>query len=830
MFKVKDYRDKKKSYGDLLGWFGLVDDGVMETTTGLFLASWYFRGEDLASSTPEELENLSAQINSILAQLDGRWSLHVDSSRLFTKGYAQQGAFPDTTTLTIDEERRALYEAEGTHLETAHALTVAWEVPTLTAAKVEAWVYGDETPSTSKAEHKQHMLEKFKRLIESFEVSLSSILQLRRMHAYEVGKDEFGRPNVYDSMLEYFEFCATGRQRAVRLPTIPAYIDRAIGSIGLSVESLIANVGFGTGNIVRIGTDTYVRTVTITGYPSSSHPSILSRLDHLGIEYRWNTRFLCMDPYQAQNKIKSKQRVWDQKKKSLVAQVRNDPRAKEDSDAVEMVSETQAALAEVNSGLVRYGHYTSTVVLMDTAIERLTEKVGEVKKLLSNLGFECIEEDINNADAFIGTMPGNRLANVRGGLHHTLHLGDLLPLTSLWAGYEQHPSPLYPPGSPPLLYARTTGTTPFHLCLHVDDVGHALMLGPTGSGKTTALNLLIASHFRYPDARVFGFDRKNGSQALCLAAGGDYYDIGAAGAELQFCPLGDIDSPTNQAWAVEYVEACCTLQGLEMSPSKRELIRDAIKRLASGAEGRSLSDFVGIVQSAEIRQAMDHYTLKGPMGHLLDAQEDNLRDSRFMMFEMEHLGSMGEKNAVPVLLYLFHEMEKRMQAGTPTFVPCDESWLMFKHPIFAPKLEEWLRTWRSKNAHVLLATQEPADVLNSPIRDVVMASTPTKILLPNPNARADQRSLYELLQCNETEIELIASATRKQHYYYKSPVGRRMFSLGLGPVAMAFVGATSRTDLNEIMKLRSELGESWPAEWLVRKGQPEWAAYWRRMH
>lgn len=840
MFKLKDYRDSARSYGDLLGWFAVIADGVIETIDGQFLASWYFQGEDLGCSTNQELANLSAQLNALLRNFDGAWACHVDCIRRQTKGYPKQGAFPDRTTRLIDEERRLLHEQEGAHFESIQVLTLAWQVPGLTATRVENWIYGEEGPPVTKAEHLDRMLAKFEELCGDFESAASGLIKLRRMKAYEGGEvDSLGRPEVFDEQLEYFEFCATGWNRSVRLPAVPAYLDREIGAVGIDTESLVANVGFATGNIVRLGSGHLVRTIGVTGFPADSMPALLSGLDRMDFEYRWSTRFIFMEHPVAEAALNKAKRHWVQKVRRLTDQIRGKHDGPKDQDAAEMALEVDAALKDLKSGLINFGHYTATVVVMERcelgneadearAVQELADKVKEVQSLLSDRGFESIREDINTADSFIGTMPGNRFANVRGAPIHTLHLADLLPLTTVWSGPEAHPNPLYPPMAPPLFYAETAGGTPFRVSLHVDDVGHCLVLGPTGAGKTTFLNLIMAQMFRYPGARVVSFDRKYGTEVLCKAAGGVHYDIGGDGAQVQFCPLAKIDTPADQSWAADWVETCLVLQNFSVGPAHRVAVYETIKKLADSGGSRSMSEFVGLLPTQELQQALNHYTLSGAAGYLLDSDVDTLRDSNFVCFEMEHLGQMGDMNLIPVLLYLFREIERRLN-GEPTMVVLDESWMQLQSPVFGPKIQEWLKTLRSKCAMVVLSTQEPADFLNLPIKDVILASCPTRILLPNDDAKGVQRDLYRMLGCNDKEIELIASARKKEHYFYRSPVGRRLFSLGLGGATLAFVGATGKAAATEARALEAELGHAWVPEWLARRGQPEWAQYWRTM-
>jgi type IV secretory pathway VirB4 component len=86
--------------------------------------------------------------------------------------------------------------------------------------------------------------------------------------------------------------------------------------------------------------------------------------------------------------------------------------------------------------------------------------------------------------------------------------------------------------------------------------------------------------------------------------------------------------------------------------------------------------------------------------------------------------------------------------------------------------------------------------------------------------------MYEIMGLNEREIEIISTATKKRHYYYTSPLGRRLFSLGLGPVAMAFVGATGKEDISQAKALIQQYGEGWPEQWLKTQGLTDWADYW----
>ena len=145
--------------------------------------------------------------------------------------------------------------------------------------------------------------------------------------------------------------------------------------------------------------------------------------------------------------------------------------------------------------------------------------------------------------------------------------------------------------------------------------------------------------------------------------------------------------------------------------------------------------------------------------------------------------------------------------------------------MFAARIREWLKTLRKKNVSVVFATQSLADIANSSIAPALVESCPTRIFLPNERAQELQsRETYQRFGLNARQIELISRATPKRDYYYQSPLGARVFDLGLGPIALSVCGASSPEDQARLDRIWAETeGDGFAACWLIEKGLP-WAA------
>lgn len=807
MVALRSFRHSGPSFSDLVPYAGIVANGVILLKDGSLMAGWYFAGPDSESSTDVERNEISRQINAILGRLGSGWMIQVDALRIPAMDYAAREAcnFPDNVTRAIDEERRAHFGRERGHFESKHAMIVTWRPPERTRAGLTRYVYSDRDSRT--AGFADTALQTFETATRELEQYLSNVLSIARMRTRETTERGGARVARYDELFQFIRYCISGESHPVRIPEIPMYLD------------WLATAEYEHGLTPTVD-GRHVGVIAIDGLPAESWPGILNALDQMPLSYRWSSRFMFLDEIEARDRLERTRKKWQQKVRPFFDQLFQTQSRSVDQNAMAMVAETEDAIANAASQLVAYGYYTPVIVLFDNDPGHLREICEGVRRVIQSEGFGARIETLNATEAFLGSLPGNWYANIRAPLISTRNLADLLPLNTVWAGHPTAPCPFYPVGSPPLLQVAS-GSTPFRLNLHVDDVGHTLIFGPTGSGKSTLLALIAAQFRRYANTQIFAFDKGRSLYPLTLAASGDHHDVGGdrsgEGTHLAFCPLSELASDSDRAWASEWIETLVTLQGVAITPDHRNAISRQIALMAS-APGRSLSDFVSGVQMRELKDALHHYTIDGPMGHLLDAEADGLTLGSFQTFEIEELMNMGERSLVPVLTYLFRRIEKRL-TGAPSLILLDEAWLMLGHPVFRDKIREWLKVLRKANCAVVLATQSISDAERSGIIDVLKESCPTKICLPNGAAREPgTREFYERIGFNERQIEIVATAIPKRDYYVTSPVGRRLFDMALGPIALAFVGASGRDHLKRIAELETTHGASWPVRWLEERG------------
>jgi type IV secretion system protein TrbE len=800
MLNLAEYRKKPKMLADFLPWAALIAPGVVLNKDGSFQRTARFRGPDLDSATPAELVGTTARLNNALRRLGSGWAIFVEASRIAAQRYPQS-RFPDPVSNLVDAERRAQFEEAGAHFETAYYLTLLWLPPSEEASRAERWLYEGRSRESGVDAHE---------LLNGFIDRTDRVLQLVEGFVPESAW-------LSDSAtLTYLHSTISTRRHRVRVPEIPMHLD-----------ALLADEPLMCGLEPRLG-NAHLRILTIIGFPAATFPGILDELNRLAFPYRWSTRAICLDKTEATRLLVKIRRQWFAKRKSITAILKevmtNESSALLDSDAHNKALDADAALQELGSDAVSSAYVTATVTVWDQDAATVDEKLRLVEKVIQGRDFTCIPETVNAVEAWLGSLPGHVYANVRQPPVSTLNLAHMMPLSAVWAGPERDEHL----GAPPLFFARTEGSTPFRFSLHVGDVGHTLVVGPTGAGKSVLLALMALQFRRYPQSQVFAFDFGGSIRTAALAMGGDWHDLGGALAEdalapVALQPLAALDDAGERTWAAEWVAAMLTREGVTVSPEAKEHVWTALTSLASAPVAeRTLTGLSVLLQSGSLKRALQPYCLGGPYGRLLDAEAEHLGGADVQAFETE--GLFGTGAAPAVLGYLFHRIEGRLD-GRPTLLVVDEGWLALDDPSFGAQLREWLKTLRKKNASVVFATQSLADIETSAVASAIIESCPTRLFLPNERAVEPQiLSIYRRFGLNDRQIEIIARATPKRDYYCQSRRGNRLFELGLGEIALAFSAASSKADQAAIAEVFAESGHNdFAAAWLRRKGL-DWAA------
>jgi type IV secretion system protein TrbE len=817
----KEFRTKRAGFPDLLRYALIRRPGLILGKGGELIATYKYRGPDMQCASASDLDYLRTRVAAMIKKLGGGWMLHCSTLRKKAIEYEDGGAFPDAVTRAIEKERVSQYRQEGSHFENDYFLTFTYLPDAILISKFKEFAYeSSEKGRTDPARLAEKAIDYFERQMADYVGMLESGMNtaLVRLTAKKEIVAGSHRSVWFDEQLAYLQECVTSTAMPVRIPA---------QSTCTGLDFLIGSFGFSSG-IRPVINGRFIRVVAIESPPDEGTTfGILEVLNMLATEFRWTTRWIARDPEKAKASTQKVRSKWRQKIRGFVADVTGRQGGAINQDAANMAIDAEAVLNDLESGAVSYGQWTSVVVLVDDNAAFLEASVRFLIKNIQAQGFMCRDEDVNCTEAFLGSLPGHGYENVRRPEIHSMNLADCLPLTSTWQGPVENPCSFYQKyyGNdkvPPLFQGTASGGTPFRVVLHNGDVGHTFIGGPTGAGKSVLLGMIAASHFRYPNARFFGFEKGESMLALCLAAGGLHYnfldDATSSSSSIGFAPFSQIDRLGDRVWAVDYVETILTLHGVKVDIDINAEITRAVGLLQTRpVEMRSFTDLNQLIQIRSVKQVLALYenTLAGGM---LNSRNDTVSTSRFTVFEMEKLMDMNDKHVVPVLLYLFRMIERTLD-GSPTIICLDEAWLMLQHPMFEDKLKEWFKVLRKANALVIFATQELQDVAGSAIASTIFSSCQTKILLPNASAEMEEnKRLYKSIGLTDREIELLTLATPKRDYFFISPAGRRLFQMELGPLALSFLAASGADDRKAVKELHHLHGDKWVAHWLKRQG------------
>lgn len=777
----------------------------------------------------DDLDFELRQFNKAFMEIPDGFTIHYETQRLPIRAdYENISEFsPIPTVLSQKMRNKTFASSDSTFYITKHYITISY-MPLETNDNVVENLLS----SKSKEDKEESYKESVKKELTYFNNVIQSILfaldQAIRKHKVLQGSELLSY--LYNTVNPLDE------DRRIKMPPIGFHLDDYLSISQISHD----------GDHIKMN-DQYMKVITINTYPSHTLPRVFDDLENLRFPLRICYRYIAMDKDES-IKIANKYKDYHYAKRhtflsNLVKFVNGanntgipQSQMEYDGDKTRIAKslEAEEARDQIQENKVSYGYYTFSVIVFDERLDRIKKKVELIKRLIKNHDFISNEDRFNTLDSFYGAVPGNISCNLRKVPISTKVLAYLFPTSSIFQGdkWIEHF------GHKRALMTTSSDKQIFYFNNYMGDLGHTLITGMSGSGKSVLLGNMAMNFLKYKTriikkdgsteerpSQVFFFDKDSSSRVLTRTCGGKFYDIG--GNSLSFQPLRNVHLDREKEFAKEWIMSLIEQEDKSLiSVRTNEIVWNAILQLSTDDEiDRTVSTLIKYIQDQDLKEALKPYSLEGEYGKYFDNNDDVLEKGQITTFEM---GNIMDKPKVllPTLDYLFHKIETEMLTeGVATMIVLDECWLFLKSDKFSAKIEDWLRVLRKKNACVVFATQSLEDIINSKISHVIQNNCPTKIFLPNRYAMTTYKDIYKRFNLSDTSLAVLANAIPKREYLYvKTPmeIGNtsslsdiRLFELNLSDIELAYTAFSDIASQNKIDDLAetsssiSDLNKKW---------------------
>jgi type IV secretion/conjugal transfer VirB4 family ATPase len=547
---------------------------------------------------------------------------------------------------------------------------------------------------------------------------------------------------------------------------------------------------------LRLG-DAYVKVLVLKEPPTRTFAHMLQEL------YELPGNVLLVSEWQRQphdrmrRLLQAKRRHHHFGRTSLLAHLGTEPAQPGDflinDSAVATVSDIGACVTEMEVNGEFIGTYSCTVVAYDDDLAAVERTVGSVIKVFARFDATLIEERFNSLNAWLATIFGNGVYNLRRLLLLSRNCADLSFLFSLDTGdaTNQHLQREY------AAVFETEHQTPYLYNLHVGDVPHSLLLGSTGSGKTFLSAFLLAHCQRY-DPLTTVFTIGGGYRELAAWCDGGYVRIGLDQADATINPFELPPTPQNLHFLHALVRVLIQSQGQYAMTLRDD--RDLHEQIQSlyvlDPEQRRLFTLSNILPR-HLSQALRRWVQGGAYGALFDNPQDSLTFRRFQVYNFQGLDQYPML-LEPLFFYVLHRARTLIygnpwasdSAGTLKLFLCDEAWWSLKEPVIRAYIAEFLKTGRDLDTAVILATQSSEDLASAAMLPIVLESCPTKLFLANPGMHAP--TYQALFGLNDAEMALLAALRPRQQFLLKRPGLAKLLNLSVDADTLARLGGGPR--------------------------------------
>ena len=769
--EVTDF-DAAGSLAEELPWWGWLEDGrSCLTRAGELMTIGRLTPSVLDGQTPEQLDRVVDRWQRMLSGVDSRTRLYFYLLRRPIQ-FEDQGDDEASSVAALGRRKRQAFLEKRVQSVSAY---VAWaHDPGLSAVTTQKaggpwWMaYAKNWMARRRNQHESVYLQssiegaagRFRQLVEASRALVDDLTPVRVLDAAEASlvlNELTNRPgSFWDG--------ATGSGMNWRLAVSELEAERRnlrLDGEPVILYSLLSPPGAAKANLLQA----------------------LYRLDRtMTVTLEWRPRGLDT----ARRKIRGAQRHYFSKRYSMAAHVQEtegSTAAMVDTAAAAESERLGDALVELETDGIAYGDFALTVAIHGPL--SVTESLdGDIRRIFTSHDAKVIREGYGQLPAWFSRMPAQpRRRQVRS--------------VFLSAGAVASMAPIFGPpvGTPrsghlkkaALAVLETQWKTPYYYDLFKGDVGHTLVLGATGAGKSFALNFLLVQALQY-DPRILILDLGGSYRWLTQFLGGGYMELspeGDAGGGFRLRPFSLPAGERTFGFLAGWIARLLRIGGWTLGGEDPSEIRARVEDLYAFAPERRTLGVLARSLPSKMWPALGRWHGTGAWGRYFDnaADADDLNFEDWQVIDMAGAAE-HEDLCEAALFYLLERLRLSLENPDETarvkLMVVDEAWRYLQDPAVLSYLAEAAKTWRKKNAALIIATQSAVDVTGAAGAEALLESMPTKLFLANPDLPDKAAETFRL---NPSEVNTIRGLIPKRELYLRRTDAAGILRLEVDPAS-----------------------------------------------
>ncbi|WQY79305.1 VirB4 family type IV secretion/conjugal transfer ATPase [Helicobacter pylori] len=336
----------------------------------------------------------------------------------------------------------------------------------------------------------------------------------------------------------------------------------------------------------------------------------------------------------------------------------------------------------------------------------------EITNLLKQKGIVSTQESIGMLPMFFSFFPNRNRLNFRKRLLSSQNIASLIILEKQNCGFSRNSW-----GNRHLTIFRNQDKSPYLFNFHAYEakrkndmvLGHTIIFGGTGAGKTTLIEFLITNCFKYEDLSILALDRNNGMRVMTEFLDGQYNDSN----DFYINPFSLKDTSANCTFLVSWLAFMLNIDEDTKDEKEKKTLSALSKTIRvcynnitkQGGAIFKLRDFKDTLERdyLDSKDILEKESSKDLYKHSTDCLDFA---KKLSVIDMDALSS-SKKDFNLAVLYLFYKVMNRAKLeNKPFYIFIDEAKSVIENPIMLAKIKDTLAQARKLNGVLTLAFQD----------------------------------------------------------------------------------------------------------------------------